>query len=88
MASEKITNIFEEIKTLTILEMAELVKMLEEEFGVMIKHHLNIGDKINEYRTNLDGCGYVVAYGEDLTKAEATAQTVKNLINEMIERKI
>ena len=34
MASEKITNIFEEIKTLTILEMAELVKMLEEEFGV------------------------------------------------------
>ena len=34
MASEKITNIFEEIKTLTILEMADLVKMLEEEFGV------------------------------------------------------
>ena len=34
MANEKITNIFEEIKTLTILEMADLVKMLEEEFGV------------------------------------------------------
>ena len=34
MASEKITAIFEEIKGLTILEMAELVKALEEEFGV------------------------------------------------------
>lgn len=34
MASEKVTNIFNEIKELTILEMSELVKMLEEEFGV------------------------------------------------------
>ena len=34
MASEKITNLFNEIKSLTILEMAELVKALEEEFGV------------------------------------------------------
>ncbi len=34
MATEKITNLFEEIKTLTILEMNELVSMLEEEFGV------------------------------------------------------
>jgi len=34
MATEKITNLFEEIKTLTILEMNELVTMLEEEFGV------------------------------------------------------
>ena len=34
MATEKITNILEEIKTLTILELADLVKALEEEFGV------------------------------------------------------
>ena len=34
MASEKITNILEEIKTLTILELADLVKEVEEEFGV------------------------------------------------------
>ena len=34
MASEKITAIVEEIKTLTILEVAELVKALEAEFGV------------------------------------------------------
>ena len=34
MASEKIINIVEEIKTLTILELADLVKAVEEEFGV------------------------------------------------------
>ena len=33
MASEKITNIVEEIKTLTIIELADLVKAVEEEFG-------------------------------------------------------
>ncbi len=34
MASEKITAIIDEIKALTILEVSELVKALEEEFGV------------------------------------------------------
>ena len=34
MASEKITNILEEIKALTIIELADLVKAVEEEFGV------------------------------------------------------
>ena len=34
MATEKITNILEEIKTLTILELKDLVSALEEEFGV------------------------------------------------------
>ena len=34
MASEKSMQILEEIKTLTILELADLVKALEEVFGV------------------------------------------------------
>ena len=34
MASEKITNIIEEIKAMTVLELNELVKAIEEEFGV------------------------------------------------------
>ena len=34
MANEKVTALFEEIKNLTILDMNDLVKMLEEEFGV------------------------------------------------------
>ena len=34
MASEKITAIVEELKTLTVLELSELVKAVEDEFGV------------------------------------------------------
>ena len=34
MATEKTTALLEEIKSLTILEMADLVKALEEEFSV------------------------------------------------------
>ncbi len=32
--SEKITNIIEAVKALTVLELADLVKAIEEEFGV------------------------------------------------------
>lgn len=34
MASEKIVKLIEDVKTLTVLELSELVKALEEEFGV------------------------------------------------------
>ena len=34
MASEKVTNLLEEIKALTVLELSELVKEIEEEFDV------------------------------------------------------
>ena len=34
MASEKTTQILDQIKALTILELADLVKAIEEEFGV------------------------------------------------------
>ena len=34
MASEKITAMIEEVKSLTVLELNDLVKALEEEFGV------------------------------------------------------
>ena len=32
--SEKVTNLIEEVKSLTVLELSELVKAMEEEFGV------------------------------------------------------
>ncbi len=32
--SEKIANIIEEVKAMTVLELSELVKAIEEEFGV------------------------------------------------------
>ena len=34
MSNEKVTNLIEEVKELTVLELAELVEALEEEFGV------------------------------------------------------
>ena len=34
MASEKVTAMIEELKALSVLELAELVKAVEEEFGV------------------------------------------------------
>jgi large subunit ribosomal protein L7/L12 len=34
MASEKVTKLIEDVKVLTVLELADLVKALEEEFGV------------------------------------------------------
>lgn len=34
MASEKITNFIEELKTLSVLELKELIDTIQEEFGV------------------------------------------------------
>lgn len=34
MASEKVTQLIEDVKGLTVLELSEVVKALEEEFGV------------------------------------------------------
>jgi len=34
MASEKVTKLIEDVKALSVLELSELVKALEEEFGV------------------------------------------------------
>ncbi len=34
MASDKVLNLIEDVKALTVLELSELVKALEEEFGV------------------------------------------------------
>lgn len=41
---------------------------LEEHYKVTIYHHMHAGDQINEYHTNLDGCGYIIA--EDAETAD------------------
>ncbi|MBQ9469313.1 MAG: 50S ribosomal protein L7/L12 [Clostridia bacterium] len=43
MATEKTAALLEEIKQLTILEMADLVKALEEEFGVSAAAPVAVG---------------------------------------------
>lgn len=60
---------------------------VEETFGVTIEHHLHIGDVITPYRTNLDGCGYVVASGSSIEDVIKKAQRAKEYIDNAIERK-
>lgn len=50
------------------------MKAIEEEFDVEIYHHMTAGMHVNEYHTNLDGCGYVVAKGTTVIEAEKKAQ--------------
>lgn len=57
---------------------------IEKEYGVEIYHHMEEGGEIREYRTNLDGLGYIVArdvdVGEATEKAEQALNAIKNLI--------
>lgn len=58
---------------------------IEKEYQVEIHHHLVAGSTINEYRTNLDGCGYVVAVSNDYDTAVTNAElALKRIDNEII----
>ena len=61
-------------------------EQIAKQYDVTIEHHLHVGDTINEYHTNLDGCGYVVATDTDVNKAIHKAQKVKEIIDNMIVR--
>ena len=47
-----------------------------ENNNVIIEHHLNVGDIINEYHTNLDGCGYIVVKSNDVKQSEQIASKI------------
>ena len=53
---------------------------LEKRMGVEVRHHLALGQTVNEYHTNLDGCGYVVATANHIDQAAAIAEAAKNEI--------
>ncbi len=55
---------------------------LEKDYDVEIYHHMSVGDKVNEYHTNLDGCGYIVARASDIEDAEKRAKKVLEIIKE------
>lgn len=56
----------------------------EKEFGVEIYHHLEEGQKVNEYHTNLDGCGYIVAKASKIEDAINKAEKVLMLIKKSL----
>ena len=68
-----------------IKELPDFSKLSVEE-NVVIEHHLNIGDTINEYHTNLDGCGYVIANGENVNETIYKAEHTKIVIDKQIKR--
>ena len=55
-------------------------KKLEKMYGVEIYHHMSVGMMVNEYHTNLDGCGYVVAKGVTAEAAEMRAAMVMDAV--------
>lgn len=57
---------------------------LEKDHGVEIRHHLTLGQKVNEYHTNLDGCGYVVATDDTVVAAARKAESVRKHIEQYI----
>ena len=69
-----------------VLELPDFKKIAIQN-NVIIEHHLHEGDQINEYHTNLDGCGYVVARGGiDVDDVIDRADSVKKLIDGSIIR--
>ena len=59
---------------------------IEKKYSVTILHHLKVGETINEYHTNLDGCGYVIATAEGVAEAVYRAEAALKEIDESIVR--
>lgn len=59
-------------------------KRIEKEYGVEIYHHLEVGQTVKEYHTNLDGCGYIVARAEDVATAVQKAEEALRRIEKTI----
>lgn len=59
-------------------------KALEQEYNVEIYHHMQVRQRINEYHTNIDGCGYIVAHASTIDEAIDKAETVLEIIRSTI----
>ena len=67
----------------TLRQMPDF-EALEKEYGVEIRHHMTLGQKVNEYHTNLDGCGYVVVADDTVDAAAEKAELVRKHIENYI----
>ena len=57
---------------------------IQKNNNVEIYHHLKMGDVVNEYHTNLDGCGYIVAIDKDRDVALKNAEHALIQVEKMI----
>lgn len=67
--------------------IVEQLPDMQHSTEILIEHHIKQGDTINEYHTNLDGCGYVVCIADTLEKAGMMAESEKKRIDTGILRK-
>lgn len=67
-----------------IVKLLPDMKKIEEQFDVEIYHHLQTGMRVNEYHTNLDGYGYIVATDETKEKAVEKAEIVLDYLKKNI----
>ena len=68
-----------------VKELPDFEKITVEN-DVIIEHRLHVGDSINEYHTNIDGYGYVVARRSNVGESIAVAAAVRTIIDEAIIR--
>ena len=68
------------------LEIIKGTVMAVKEYGVEIYHHLEVGQIIREYHTNLDGCGYIIAREDDAETAIAKADKVLKITKKRFSR--
>lgn len=68
------------------IKSLEKIEKMEDREDFILEHHLHVGDTINEYHTNLDGMGYVVAVEKDVNIAKKCAEDAKKLIDRSIVR--
>ena len=59
-------------------------EQIEDKYDVEIFHHIQKGDVVNEYHTNLDGLGYVIARADSVENAEKKAIAALTMIKKII----
>ena len=57
---------------------------IEKKYNVEIVHHITLGEKVNEYHTNIDGLGYVIAKADRIEIAVDNAERAKTMIEKLI----
>ena len=60
------------------------IQEIEKMYGVEIYHHLKVGEKIRQYKTNLDGCGYIIAKANSVNEAEEKVENAFEHLNKVL----
>ena len=57
---------------------------IQNQYCVEIYHHIEQGMHVNEYHTNLDGCGYIISRSDSVEKAKQIVdETYKEIVVEL-----